>query len=155
MPCSRSARRPSVSSDRSVYSVPRSREVRSTASSWSSKIALESKSSRPIRVDFPSSTLPAVAKRRMSIRTALQRSYGFRGKTASEGALGSHAAGLPWRTAGAVEDHALEVALPLTVFHRGLGGSVVGAGGTALGDPGGRDLIDDLLDRRGGGLDGT
>ncbi len=42
MPCSRSARRPSVRRARFVYSSPRSRDVRSTASSWSSKIALES-----------------------------------------------------------------------------------------------------------------
>ena len=38
-------------------------DVASTASSWSSKIALESSSSRPIRVDLPSSTEPAVANR--------------------------------------------------------------------------------------------
>ena len=37
--------------------------VASTASSWSSKIDLESSSSRPMRVDLPSSTEPAVAKR--------------------------------------------------------------------------------------------
>ena len=36
----------------------------STASSWSSKIALESSSSRPMSVDFPSSTDPAVATRK-------------------------------------------------------------------------------------------
>ena len=42
MPCSRSARSPSVSSARLVYSSPREREVASTAASWSVKIALES-----------------------------------------------------------------------------------------------------------------
>ncbi len=42
MPCSRSARRPSVSSARLVYSAPIRVEVRSTASSWSSKIDFES-----------------------------------------------------------------------------------------------------------------
>ena len=61
MPCSRSARRPSVSSARSGASWPRAREVDSTAVSWSSKIALESNSNRPISVDLPSSTEPAVA----------------------------------------------------------------------------------------------
>ena len=42
MPCSRSERRPSVSSDRSVYSWPLETLVASTASSWSSKIDFES-----------------------------------------------------------------------------------------------------------------
>ena len=37
-----------------------------------------------------------------------------------------------------------EVPLPLAVFHGGLAGPVVGAGLAALGDPGGRDLRDDL-----------
>src|SRR5439155_22567576 len=65
-PCSRSARNPSVSSARLVYSSPRDREVASTASSWSVKIDLESYSSRPISVDLPSSTEPAVANRSRS-----------------------------------------------------------------------------------------
>ena len=39
------------------------REARSTASSWSVRTDLESCSSRPTRVDLPSSTDPAVAKR--------------------------------------------------------------------------------------------
>ena len=42
MPCSRSARRPSVSSARFVKSTPIARLVRSTASSWSSKIVFVS-----------------------------------------------------------------------------------------------------------------
>jgi hypothetical protein len=67
MPCSRSARSPSVSSARLVYSSPRERDVASTASSWSSKIALESYNSRPMSVDLPSSTEPAVANRSRSI----------------------------------------------------------------------------------------
>ncbi len=67
MRCSRSARRPSVKSARSTYSSPRSRLACSTAASWSSKIALLSSSSRPIRVLFPSSTLPAVVNRSRSI----------------------------------------------------------------------------------------
>ena len=56
MPCSRSARRPSVSCARSC--------ARSSESS-----APASCSSRPIRVDLPSSTDPAVATRRRSIRS--------------------------------------------------------------------------------------
>ena len=42
MPCSRSARSPSVSSARLVDSSPRSLDVRSTDWSWSSKMAFES-----------------------------------------------------------------------------------------------------------------
>ena len=45
-------------------------DVASTASSWSAKIALASSSSRPMSVDLPSSTEPAVAKRRRSIRSS-------------------------------------------------------------------------------------
>src|SRR5690606_5764824 len=56
-----------------------------------------------------------------------------------------------WRS----EECPSEVALPLAVLHRGLRGAVVGSGGAALGDPGGRDLLDDLLDRAGRGLDGA
>src|SRR5215210_2048903 len=50
MPCSRSARRPSVRFARS-----------SRPASWSAISALASNSSRPISVDLPSSTEPAVA----------------------------------------------------------------------------------------------
>ena len=39
----------------------------------------------------------------------------------------------------------LEVALALAVFHGGFADPVVGAGGAPLGDPGGRDLVDDLV----------
>src|SRR4051812_30006295 len=59
MPCSRSARSPSVSRDRS--SSP-SRPLRSAY--WSARIALESCRRRPMSVDLPSSTEPAVARRR-------------------------------------------------------------------------------------------
>src|SRR5690606_1566233 len=48
--------------------------ARSTASYWSSKTALLSYSSRPISVLLPSSTEPAVAIRRMSLR-ATARSW--------------------------------------------------------------------------------
>src|SRR3954464_3789426 len=68
MPCSRSARRPSVSSDRSTWPLPLRRRLASaTWSSWSSRTALESKSSRPISVDLPSSTEPAVASLRLVV----------------------------------------------------------------------------------------
>ena len=46
---------------------------RSRASSWSSYIFLLSKSSRPISVDLPSSTEPAVRKRSKSLRSSLSR----------------------------------------------------------------------------------
>ena len=63
MPCSRSDRSPSVSKARSVYSSPRLAEVASMEASWSSKMPFESNSRRPMRVDLPSSTDPAVAMR--------------------------------------------------------------------------------------------
>ena len=63
IPCSRSARRPSVRSARFTSSLPLLRDASSTASSWSSNIDLESYRSLPINVLFPSSTLPAVVKR--------------------------------------------------------------------------------------------
>src|SRR3979411_2004411 len=107
MPCSRSARRPSVTSDSSVYSCPRSLEVRSTEAHWSSITALESYSSRPISVDLPSSTEPAVAMRSnvaMSISPVASLAPS-------------------------------EVALSLAVFRSSLGNPVVGAGGASLGQP--------------------
>src|SRR6476661_160144 len=67
MPCSRSARRPSVSSARLTCSSPCSRLTRSTASIWSLNTVLVSYSSLPMRVLLPSSTDPAVANLRMSI----------------------------------------------------------------------------------------
>src|SRR3954452_4980287 len=112
MPCSRSARRPSVSRERS--SAP-SRPWRS--SSWSARIAFASCSSRPIRVDFPSSTEPAVARR-----------------SRSERAIEPRPLPLP-----------LEVAGNLAVLHRGLADAVVGARLAALGDLGCRDLGDDVV----------
>src|ERR687896_2626309 len=133
MPRSRSARSPSVSSARLVYSSPRSWLVRSTASSWSSKIDFESNSSRPMSVDLPSSTEPAVANRNMSMLTGraplLATSCGNR--TSSE------------------------VAFLLAVFHGRLAGPVIRPGLAALGDAGGRDLLDDLIQRGGHRLDRT
>src|SRR5215831_13722949 len=69
IPCSRSARRPSVRSARSTYSLPRRRETSSMCSSWSTKICFVSKSSRPISVDLPSSTEPQVTRRRSSVES--------------------------------------------------------------------------------------
>jgi hypothetical protein len=67
MPCSRSARRPSVSKDKSTSPVPRLALACCTASIWSSKICLVSYSKRPINVLLPSSTLPAVVNRSRSM----------------------------------------------------------------------------------------
>jgi hypothetical protein len=61
MPCSRSARRPSVIAARSGPS-----PSRETASSWSAIRSFVSSRSRPISVDLPSSTEPAVARRSSS-----------------------------------------------------------------------------------------
>src|SRR4051794_14172775 len=104
MPCSRSARRPSVNRERS--SEP-SRPCRS--SSWSARIALASWSRRPISVDLPSSTEPAVARRSRSDRATDAAPCPF----------------VPWP---------LEVAGNLAVLHGGLADAVVGAGLAALGD---------------------
>ena len=66
MPCSRSARSPSVTKLRSRSPTPRFSEAAWTASNWSSKSWRVSTSKRPISVDFPSSTEPTVARRRRS-----------------------------------------------------------------------------------------
>src|SRR6185503_5734524 len=123
MPCSRSARRPSVRRERS--SAP-SRPWRS--SSWSERIAFASCSSRPMSVDLPSSTDPAVARRMRSDRSR---------------------AGRPLPLAEAP----LEVPGNLAVLHRGLGYAIVGAGLAALGDLRRRDLGDDVVQRRRGRAD--
>src|SRR5437660_9850489 len=123
MPCSRSARSPSVSRARLVYSWPRWTLARSTDASWSSKMAFESNSSRPIRVLLPSSTEPAVASRSSSMR-------GY-----------------------AANGNILEIPFLLAVLHGGLGEPVVGPGGAPLGDAGGGDFLDDLRDGGGRRLD--
>src|SRR3954465_11195158 len=125
MPCSRSSRSPSVSRARLVYSSPRSRLVRSTASIWSSKIDLESYSRRPMSVDLPSSTDPAGASLRMSMLTV--------------------PSSLPCSS---------EVPLALAVLHGGLARTVVGAGLAALGDPRRGDLGADPVQGRGRGRRG-
>src|SRR3954454_5651898 len=81
-------------------------------SSWSTRICFVSKSSRPISVDLPSSTEPAVTRR------------------SSSACMSS------------------EVANALAVLHRRFADAVVRTGLAALGDAGGGDLRDDLLERR-------
>src|SRR6188472_1205036 len=71
IPCSRSARRPSVRRARFTYPSPRRSLVASTCSSWSTMTCFESKSSRPSRVDLPSSTEPHVTRRRSSVPSAV------------------------------------------------------------------------------------
>src|SRR5689334_18970173 len=125
MPCSRSARRPSVRRARSVYSSPRRRLVSSTCSSWSANTCLESNSRRPISVLLPSSTDPAVA-----IRSVLAR----RSTTGSGWPLPSMTV-------------SLEVAATFPVFHRGFAHAVIRTSLAALGDARGGDLLHHGLER--------
>src|SRR5690242_13127839 len=124
MPCSRSASRPSVSSDRSTSSCPRRLEARATAASWSSNMARVSCSSLPISVLLPSSTLPAVMKRSTP-----------RSSTACA-----------WRSISP-RSAMSEVAFLLASLHGGLGGLVVHARRAALGDRGQGGLGDHLRRR--------
>src|ERR1700735_3069035 len=130
MPCSRSARRPSVTKDRATSPRPRRSPASVSAVSWSSKSWRVSKSSRPIRVLFPSSTDPMVAKRNRSMVSAPSS-----GPPAG-GGVGDAGIGL-------------EVPLALAVLHGRFGEAVVAPGGPALGDGGGCHLADDVLDRGG------
>src|SRR5580658_9725634 len=136
MPCSRSARSPSVTKDRSMSSMPRLRDAWATASSWSSKSWRVSKRRRPIRVDLPSSTDPMAANRRRSVAA---------GAPLAAGAGGGRVA----------ESMRLEVSLALSVLHRRLREPVVGTRGAPLGQTGGGDLGDDLVDRDRLGAHGT
>src|SRR5882724_4464432 len=67
IPCSRSARNPSVSKEKSTGPVERLMRLFLMEASWSSYTVLESCNSLPIKVDLPSSTLPAVVKRNNSL----------------------------------------------------------------------------------------
>src|SRR6478672_592586 len=140
MPCSRSARRPSVSRARSAAVRPRSRLTRSTAASWSDRTDFVSWSRRPTRVDLPSSTDPAVARR--SSVAAIRR-FLLLGSPRSIGARNER------RTSWGCS----EIALLLAVLHGGLGDPVVGTRGAALGQGGGGHLEDDVGVRAGRGVD--
>src|SRR5271167_2616269 len=136
MPCSRSARRPSVTKDRSTSPSPRRSDAVSMAVSWSSKSWRVSKRSRPIRVLFPSSTDPIVAKRRRSIVSAPSSGPPAGGES------GNVVMGL-------------EVPLTLAILHGGLREAVVCPRCATLGDPRRGDLTDDLFYRVGGRAHGA
>src|ERR1700677_928052 len=127
MPCSRSARRPSVTKDRSTSPRPRRSDAVEMASTWSSKSCSVSNRRRPTRVLSPSSTDPIVAKRNRSMVSAPSSC------PPSGGELG-------------ILLMLLEVPLALAVLHGGLGEPVVAPGGAPLGNAGDRDLADDVLD---------
>ena len=61
MPCSRSARSPSVKSEKSIGPAVLLRDAASTDRTWSSYTACESYSNLPMSVLLPSSTLPGRA----------------------------------------------------------------------------------------------
>src|SRR3977135_741429 len=121
MPCSRSASSPSVSNDKSRSSCPRLLEARATAASWSSKMARVSCSSRPISVLLPSSTLPALMKR----------------KTPRSSTAGVVRSISPSKVIS-------EVSFLLAPLHGGFRRLVVHAFRAALGDRGQRRFGDDL-----------
>src|SRR5699024_8823127 len=127
MPCSRSARRPSVSraTSNSPPRNPRSALVAVTASSWSARIAFASWSSRPTRVDLPSSTDPAVAKR-SSVFVCVGDSPGV----------------ARW----SVVVSSSEVPVLLSVFHGRGRDPVVGTCGSAFGHGGRGHLGEDRVD---------
>src|SRR5579872_1447523 len=128
MPCSRSARSPSVTKERSTACRPRRRLAESSASIWSLVSCLVSWSSRPISVDLPSSTEPTAAKRRRSVAAGWTRPAAWSATTLR------------------YSSGALEVALALAILHGRLGELVVGPGGATLADRGGGHLGDDLVD---------
>src|SRR4029077_16642519 len=101
---------------------------RSTAASWSSKIARVSCSRRPISVLLPSSTLPAVMKRSTPVPVAAARS-------SSPSAL------------------MLEITFLLAALHRSVGGLIIHARGAALGDGGQHGFDDDFRGCCSGGGD--
>src|SRR5450631_973512 len=122
MPCSRSARSPSVTRARLVSDKPNRCEERSTASRLSSNSDLVSYSRRPIIVDLPSSTEPAVENLTSSLIALPARARSRRGLGPSE------------------------IALLLAILHGRLGELVIGPRRPTLGDPGGGDLGDDVLE---------
>ena len=77
IPCSLSALSPSVRRAKSRFSMSSFVVAFLRSSSWSMKIPLESYNSLPIRVDFPSSTLPAVVNLRMSTELEIRNTLPF------------------------------------------------------------------------------
>src|SRR4051794_1229877 len=162
MPCSRSARSPSVSSARFMPSSPRSFVECSSASSVSSKICFESYSNRPMSVDLPSSTDPAVAKRSSSI-SRCPRHGGGSGCGAFSGdrppPLCSGGPHPPPRSPPKAPQSspstaaASEITLAFAVFHRGFTELVVGSCCASLGDAGRGDFGDDVVDLDRDGLE--
>src|SRR6478609_7422412 len=134
MPCSRSARRPSVTWARS---------------SWASSNDFESSSSRPISVDLPSSTEPAVAIRRRSLISGRLLGPGGSLAAVTVVAAGARRALAYWwyvcarrvpAAAGGTRENPsgsgrrpLEIPLALAVFHGRGRRPVVRAGRAALG----------------------
>src|SRR6476469_8776821 len=157
MPCSRSDRSPSTSSERSGVDSPLSTLARCTASSWSASTDLVSYSSRPTSVDLPSSTLPAVASLRRSLMTlprpARPTIFPWQRTNRLSCSLGLARKS---RSCGKFRKlRSSEVALPLAILHGRLGEAVVGAGRAALGEPARGHLGDHLVEGRRGRLDGA
>src|SRR5215203_1176911 len=166
IPCSRSARRPSVSRARSAEVRPRSRLTRSTAASWSDRTDFVSCRRRPTRVDLPSSTEPAVARRSRVPRAGTDTADPAVAAGSSTGVVrvGALISGCPclgapakYRSEGRAENFvgSSEVALLLAVLHGGLGDPVVGTGRAALGQRRGGHLDDDVGVGAGRGLHGA
>src|SRR3954471_21210941 len=152
MPCSRSARSPSVSSARFMPSSPRSFVECSSASSVSSKICFESYSNRPMSVDLPSSTDPAVAKRSSSISRCPRHGGGSgRGAFSRDRPPPRSPPKAPQSSPSTAA--ASEITLAFAVFHRGFTELVVGSRCAALGDAGRGDFGDDVVDLDRDGLD--
>src|SRR4029078_9450839 len=119
----------------------------------------ESYSSRPMSVDFPSSTDPAVAMRSIVIDRAIRivRSSRKRSSELSVLCASAHHNFMMFsqplsRIVSVSRKRSSEVTLPLAVFHAGLGDPVVGAGGATLGEPRHRGLRDHLTHRAREGL---
>src|SRR6476659_113823 len=122
--------------------------------------AFESYSSRPMSVDFPSSTDPAVAMRSIVIDRAIRIVCSSRSRS-SELSVSSRNRSSELSVSSRKRSSELsvssrkrssEVALTLAVFHAGLGDPVVGAGGATLGEPRHRGLRDHLRHRAREGL---
>src|SRR3954447_5140804 len=99
-----------------------------------------------MRVDLPSSTEPAVAILNKALIAAPRGHSRCSGPSSPRAAPSSRPASpAPCGSSRERSSRSLEVALFLAVFHAGFGDAVVGAGGAALGEPGGGDLDDDVV----------